>query len=562
MDLKKALSCMLFLAVLVFQPPLFSQVPEAEVERSMSVDLKTPTGFVFDGRAFWVGDVKENVIARLDPGTGAILKKYEAPCFTVGGLAWDGKMIWVLDPVEKAVFGLDPERGLTEKTLALDLDTPQGIAFDGKDIWVSDGGEGLLVKIDKGDGTTYASVSAPSAGSGKRSQLIAFTGHDNYLWTADRLGDTLYQVDPETGYVLNMLETPGPFCSGIAFFGEKLACLDYEKRTIDIVILPQHGKPIRFNPRRESVAFGESYRNFGPGTVEELKINIAVPEDLPFQDLGSKIEWSREPDSFQIDKWGQKVALFTFRGVKPQEAVSAGYSVDATLYSVRYFIDPAKCGKIGDVPEPLRKQFLGDDVKLQAGDPVIRAAVREAVGDEKNCYYAARKIYQYIHEKMRYELVGGWNIAPVVLARGSGSCSEYSFVMIAMCRAAGIPARYAGSVVVRGDNASRDDVFHRWVEVYLPSVGWVPVDPSGGDSKVPEEQAKAFAGLDNRFLITTIGGGSSEYLNWDYNSNSSFSARGPVKLAVLKAGDWSPVAEAKREKTETEAGKGPKVCSD
>ncbi len=54
MDLKKALSCMLFLAVLVFQPPLFSQVPEAEVERSMSVDLKTPTGFVFDGRAFWV----------------------------------------------------------------------------------------------------------------------------------------------------------------------------------------------------------------------------------------------------------------------------------------------------------------------------------------------------------------------------------------------------------------------------------------------------------------------------------------------------------------------------
>jgi len=60
-----------------------------------------------------------------------------------------------------------------------------------------------------------------------------------------------------------------------------------------------------------------------------------------------------------------------------------------------------------------------------------------------------------------------------VLKRGSGSCSEYSFVMIAMLRAAGIPARYAGSVVIRGDDASRDDVsIDGWKHTFLHLVGF------------------------------------------------------------------------------------------
>jgi NADH-quinone oxidoreductase subunit E len=66
-----------------------------------------------------------------------------------------------------------------------------------------------------------------------------------------------------------------------------------------------------------------------------------------------------------------------------------------------------------------------------------------------------RRIARYIQARMTYELSGGWNVAPTVLERGTGSCSEYTFLMIAMCRAAGVPARYVGSIVVRGDDASQ-----------------------------------------------------------------------------------------------------------
>ena len=115
---------------------------------------------------------------------------------------------------------------------------------------------------------------------------------------------------------------------------------------------------------------------------------------------------------------------------------------------------------VDEIPADISNLYLADNEKYMISSPVIQNAAREAVGDEKNAYWIARKIFNYIIDKMYYEMAGGWNTAPTVLSRGNGSCSEYSFVYISMCRAAGLPARYVGSVVVRGDAASKDNYWH------------------------------------------------------------------------------------------------------
>ena len=148
---------------------------------------------------------------------------------------------------------------------------------------------------------------------------------------------------------------------------------------------------------------------------------------------------------------------------------------------------------------------------------------------------------------MEYELAGGWNIAPTVIERGTGSCSEYTFVFIAMCRAAGIPARYVGAIVVRGDDASTDEYFHRWPEVYLPGHGWVPFDAQGGDKPEPERQAAAYGGLENRFLITTTGGGGSDIIGWDYNTTARWTCRGRCLVEETSIGDWYPAGREPEE---------------
>ena len=533
------------------------QIP-LDVEKSIKMDFKTPTGLCFDGSYLWVADLQTSKIGKINLENGKIVKIYDAPCFNVSSLAFDGKNLWVLDAKEKIVYSFDPERNLTWKTLPLDINNPSGIGFDGKDVWISDSSEGVIVKIDTDDGTTLKSLTSPVANKG-RSQITALTFNGGYLWASERIADEIYQIDIENNFTINILKAPGPYVSGISFYKNYLLCLDYEKRVIDFVKLPEEGKAVRYNPRKEKLSYGESYQNFGPGNIEELKIALAVPQKLIFQDLNSEIQFEPKNYTIEKDEWGQEAAIFTFKDIKPLEKVSAGYEVDCTLYNVSFFVDPKKAGSLSDIPTSL-SQYLKDDTKLDIKNEVIVNAVKEAVKDEKNVYYIARRIYKYVQEKMHYEMVGGWNTAPVVLSRGSGSCSEYSFVMISMLRAAGVPARYAGSVVIRGDDASRDDVFHRWVEVYIPPFGWLPVDPSGGDSPSPVDQAKCFGSLENRFLITTIGGGGSKFLKWNYNSDSSYIAKGAVKIATLKAGDWAPLSNVQNEPQLMEENKS-KTCA-
>ena len=64
------------------------------------------------------------------------------------------------------------------------------------------------------DGTILGSFKAPARGA----RCLAYDGR--YLWIANRLDDELYLVDPETGWVLSILPSPGPYPGGVAWHDE------------------------------------------------------------------------------------------------------------------------------------------------------------------------------------------------------------------------------------------------------------------------------------------------------------------------------------------------------
>jgi hypothetical protein len=65
------------------------------------------------------------------------------------------------------------------------------------------------------------------------------------------------------------------------------------------------------------------------------------------------------------------------------------------------------------------------------------------------------------------------------LKQGRGVCVDYADLFIALCRANRIPARYLGGIVTEDEVTTRG---HAWAEVYLKSAGWVPFDPTWGDT--------------------------------------------------------------------------------
>ncbi len=512
-----------------------------DVIKHFSTQGPCPTGLTFANSTLWLADRKTDSLYQIDPGTGKLLKKFSSPGYFITDLAWDGKMLWAVDVDLEgmnsgSIYRICPETGTTVKMIYAPTMQPEGLAWDGTFLWMSDSREDRIYQISPEDGTTIHSFKSPA----DNPQGLAWG--NGYLWIADRKKDEIYRVDFRTGSVVMVLASPGPYPRGLAWGENTLWNVDYQNDRIYQIKIFDDPPFSRWNERDAEITYSHEIVNYGPGVLKEVAIQFAIPQNLNSQDI-LDIRYSIPPARFDADQWNQPFAVFSADTLKAGESLFPEIVIHAKVYEIMYHIFPEKVGSLKEIPNDIRKAYLKDGDKYWINDPVIQNAVREAVEQTENPYWIARSIYNYIHETMHYELAGGWNVAPTVLRRGSGSCSEYTFVYIAMCRAAGLPARYAGSVVVRGDDASLDYVFHRWVEVFLPRYGWIPVDPSGGDKDWPRDQAMCFGHLENRFLITTIGGGGSTFLGWEYNSSETWKADGPVKLKIEKLGEWNPIIE-------------------
>ena len=81
-----------------------------------------------------------------------------------------------------------------------------------------------------------------------------------------------------------------------------------------------------------------------------------------------------------------------------------------------------------------------------------------------------------------------YTTAAQAFAGGSGVCQDYAHIFIALCRTAGIPARYVAGMMV-GEGAT-----HAWVEVWSEGT-WIGMDPTH-DCVVNEEYIKLSHGRD------------------------------------------------------------------
>lgn len=69
-----------------------------------------------------------------------------------------------------------------------------------------------------------------------------------------------------------------------------------------------------------------------------------------------------------------------------------------------------------------------------------------------------------------------------LIAKQRGVCQDFAHLMIAVCRARGIPARYVSGYHFVGDlqggAADFEQASHAWVETYVPELGWCSFDPT------------------------------------------------------------------------------------
>lgn len=105
-----------------------------------------------------------------------------------------------------------------------------------------------------------------------------------------------------------------------------------------------------------------------------------------------------------------------------------------------------------------------------------------------------------------------------LLRKPGGKCTDISSVYIALCRAAGVPAREVFSVRL-GKKAVEDTTTyqHCWAEFFLPGYGWVTADPADvrkamlaeklelGDAKAQEYREFFWGGIDPYRVVIAVG---------------------------------------------------------
>jgi sugar lactone lactonase YvrE len=524
------------LLIVVFASP--SRAAPGDVAAEFASPTDYPAGLTTDGTHLYVLDWRAARIHQIRIADHAPVRTFDAPTLRPHGLTWHADRLWISDDHSGWIFALNPETGVVENRFEAPGEMPTGLAAAGDALYLLEARSDQIYEVLPEDGTILQIFDAPT----KRCTCLAFDGR--YLWAVDRIADEFYRIHPETGLVVGILAAPGPHAAGLDFHDGQALSADFQTRkiyTLDVDVAPHF--TLR-EPREARVELLWSLYNYGPGDVTDLTVHLGLPPLLPNQVLQSEIHFATPPAAIVTDRWNQRSAVFNVPTIAAGTRHEITYHVDARLSAIRYLIDPARCGTLADIPADIRDAYTADGARYRIDTPFIQKTVREIVGDEQNPYWIARKIFSHIIATLEYQMVGGWDVPEVVLQRGTGSCSEYTFCLIALCRAAGVPARYQGSLVVRGDDASIDEAHHRWAQVYLPNYGWVPVDANAGDKRLPADRCRGFGELANRFLITTQGGGASEHLAWGYNYHATYQTTGRAKIEHENYALFEPIKPA------------------
>jgi len=131
-----------------------------------------------------------------------------------------------------------------------------------------------------------------------------------------------------------------------------------------------------------------------------------------------------------------------------------------------------------------REKFAEDlapTIFAQSDDERVRKLAAEIVGDERDSYQAAQKINRWVYQSIRKVGTAALSNAVETLESRQGDCTEHTVLFVALCRAAGIPAReVAGVTAIEGGEGL---YYHAWPEVWVGR--WLAVDPTLSPSAVP-----------------------------------------------------------------------------
>lgn len=216
--------------------------------------------------------------------------------------------------------------------------------------------------------------------------------------------------------------------------------------------------------------------SFQPG---KLRVHIPIPVNCK-QVRDARIIKTEPPYKFISKADQEQRTIFFEENLMENSSFSVEYEYDNTVTYTEPDIDV-----IAETKQPSTFD-LSEQAPHILFTPYLVDLVNKIIGEEKNPYNKARKIYDYITTQIAYSFMREYftieNIPEYAALNGKGDCGVQALLFIVLCRIAGIPARWQSGLYSTPYAAG----IHDWAQFYIAPYGWLFADCSFGGSAYRE----------------------------------------------------------------------------
>ncbi len=171
-------------------------------------------------------------------------------------------------------------------------------------------------------------------------------------------------------------------------------------------------------------------------------------------------------------------------------------------YEMRSEVDPARVSAAYESETGFFEYYTRALPDAPVDDERVSRIAAELRSGRGSPYRIAEAAYGATLDALTYALGRADRSASAGLESGYGDDFTYATLFVALSRAALVPARAVGGVLV----ATTGEAYpHFWAEFFVTGIGWIPVDPALGDGAFPagfpvpdDPRAFYFGNLDNR----------------------------------------------------------------
>ena len=176
------------------------------------------------------------------------------------------------------------------------------------------------------------------------------------------------------------------------------------------------------------------------------------------------------------------IHVVRFEGVDESFSVQTVRTVVANRFGLQLEINPSRVSQVYEGESGFFDYYTRATPTIPADSEVFATVAASVRQGRASPYHIARAAYDWILEYMDYALYVEDRGAIAGIGRASGDDYTYATLFVSVLRAARIPSRIVGGVLISG----QDDAYpHFWAEFFVPALGWVPADPSLGDGAFP-----------------------------------------------------------------------------